>query len=212
MGTSQEKSGKPQEQPNEFYKESRRQPVWHVIVLTSFTFLLYSLVWFCKNWKQLRNFAREREGEQQVWPEAQAVLERLKTCNPYLFTLLLPIPLVNMVISTRFFADIVRISPGSPESIKQHPIAFGIFITAVMSALVLGFKSLPGLFFLLFLTASLPLALVQHMLNQFWKLVEPPDLIVRQAFSVTELVTLIIGSLWLGLVVVGYMTGMSTTH
>jgi hypothetical protein len=63
-------------------------------------------------------------------------------------------------------------------------------------------KWLPEPLHLLYLSSSLPLAAVQIWLNSHWKIVEDNKRIARQAFSPLELVAIVLGAAWIGLVVI----------
>ena len=65
----------------------------------------------------------------------------------------------------------------------------GAVMTAALVAL-LSLYRLPGIYYLLYLLASIPLAAAQYMLNRFWSTCERPGLLVRQAFSVSELIAI----------------------
>lgn len=182
-------------------KESRRQPVWHVIVLNVFTMFLYSLMWFYKNWSELTAYAREEIDSVPLDEQTRKALESIKTNKPLLWTALLAFPGIQMYAAARFFAKLVSIA-APPGFFKTHRWLSGILLTAAMVGL-LCFAELKGAPYLLFLTAALPLAFAQSILNGFWKRVEPDGLLVRHAFTPGELFALIIGSLGLGLVVTG---------
>ncbi|MBI2809514.1 MAG: hypothetical protein HYX67_01600 [Candidatus Melainabacteria bacterium] len=66
---------------------------------------------------------------------------------------------------------------------------------------------MPGPFMLLFLLAVAPFVLAQSWLNAYWKTQEPPNTLVRQAFSSGELASLILGAVLLGLIVTGFAIG-----
>ena len=163
---------------SEQQEESRRQPVWHVIVLSSFTMFAYSIVWFFKNWYQLSALSKH-ETSLPVDEETTAALKSWASKNAYLQTLGLLIPLWQLCVTTRFFADILRLYPEPLPLLKQQPLLGGALMTGTMVALLYLFK-LPGLFYLLYLSGVLPLAAAQYMLNRFWETIEDPALSIRQ--------------------------------
>ena len=52
--------------------------------------------------------------------------------------------------------------------------------------------------------AGIPLAIAQLWLNAYWRSVEPPAMTIRHAFTVKELLAIIVGASLLGLVATGY--------
>jgi len=193
--------------------ESHRQPIWHVIILNVFTMFGYSLIWFYKNCSQLAGLDRKivngeiavaQPGEAGNWPaqDAKAAMATLTKVNPVLFTVGLLVPVVQLVLVTIFFTTAARLYPGERPLTTLHPWLCGIALTLSMLGL-LCCGALPGFAFLAYLTAAIPLAFTQYLLNAFWQTIEPEDHVVRQAFSGGELFMLITGSVLLGLVVTG---------
>ena len=187
--------------PGEQQEESRQQPVWHVFVLNIFTMFAYSIVWFFKNWYQLSAYNKLDE----KMPDDDMARTTLKSCankNAYWQTFGLLVPFWQLFLTTGFFADTISLYPGEIPLAKKFPLLGGAVMTAALAAL-LSLYRLPGIYYLLYLLASIPLATAQYMLNRFWSTCERPGLLVRQAFSVSELIAMIFGSLFLGLVVTG---------
>jgi hypothetical protein len=194
--------------PDALPEESRRQPVWHVIVLTVLTLFAYSIVWFFKNWNQLVKFSQAEAEHKPMSTRARNQLAVIGKTNPYIWAGLLLLPGIQLLATTRFFSDVARIYPHEAGPMTKHPLLFGIVMSGLMVGL-LCLAQLPGALYLLFLSACLPLAAAQHMLNQFWQEQEPKGLLVRQAFSVSELLALILGSLVLGLIITGLINPAS---
>jgi hypothetical protein len=187
--------------------ESNRQPIWHVIVLHLFTMFGYSLVWFFKNCNQLSELARRVDSGEIAIEDKQArvALKTLTQINPALFALGLIVPGFQFVLTIMFFRTVVCLSPSVPAAVKRLSWVCGIAFTACMVGL-LCLAKLPGAWYLTYLTASIPLAAAQHLLNSYWRSVEPEERMLRQAFSGSELAMLILGSVLLGLVVTGLVT------
>jgi hypothetical protein len=187
--------------------ESNQQPIWHVIILHVFTMFAYSLVWFYKNCSQLSALAQKVESGEATIEDHQTrvALKTLTRIHPALFTFGLLIPAVQFVLPTIFFRTVARLYPVEQSLVRRYSWMVAIALTASMVGL-LCLAKLPNAFYLVYLTAFLPLAIAQHLLNAFWKSVESEDKVLRQAFSGGELAMLILGSVWLGLVVTGLVT------
>jgi hypothetical protein len=192
--------------------ESNQQPIWHVIILHVFTMFAYSLVWFYKNCSQLSALAQKVESGEATIEDHQTrvALKTLTRIHPALFTFGLLIPAVQFVLPTIFFRTVARLYPVEQSLVKRYSWLVAIALTALMVGLLCLSKlpdaKLPEAFYLLYLTAALPLAAAQFLLNAFWRSIEPQDRMLRQAFTGLELAMLILGSVWLGLVVTHLFT------
>jgi hypothetical protein len=189
-----------------YLQESRRQPVWHVIVLHILTLATYSPFWFAKNWSLMIHAQKLAAGEEEaderlVAYTGGAELEGVKGRDPILLTLGMFVPLLNLFLAFQLFNQIARIEPDKNTYRAKHPrITAGLLLTAMFALYMLG--NLPSTLFLFCLTSFAPMAVAQHWLNQYWKQHEPKDALVRQAFSSLELCAVIFGSLLLGLIVI----------
>jgi hypothetical protein len=152
-------------------------------------------------------FAKTEPDETLLTNQQKKRLKSMATTNPFVWILLLALPGISMLAVARFFTDVACLYPREAPLLKLHPLAFGMIMSLVMAGL-LCLCQLPGPSFLLYLTAALPLAFGQYLLNAFWKQVEKPGLLVRQAFSVGELFAIIVGSMILGLIVTGQAMGI----
>ncbi len=177
--------------------------------------------------------AGEVEGPQasQTMPTAGGVtLERFRDISPPLRTLGLILPLINFLfgiilppalvtglgllfsalalfLAVTLIDGIASIHPDSNSFPKRHPhLATALLMTSLVGSMAL--TRLPDPYWLLSLAGSIPLAVAQYWLNTYWKSVEPEGLLVRHAFSVKELLAIILGSLLLGLIGAGMMIGV----
>jgi hypothetical protein len=182
------------------FLESKQQPLWHVIVLSIFTLFAYSLVWFFKNWNELSKAAA---GENHSVNDPVLVFRKSK---PILETFALLIPVLQIYITCRFFCDAATLRPDTNSFAHRKPIVTGIFLTIVMLGLLSLSQIIQGPFYLLYLLAAIPLAVVQNWINKYWQTVEPSNALVRQAFTPGEMVALILGSIFLGLTIVHFYT------
>lgn len=187
-------------------QESRRQPVWHVIVLFILTLGAYWPFWFAKNWSLLihaHKLANGEEGadERLVAYTGNAELVAVQNKDPILLTIGMFIPFFDLYLAFRQFNLIARLEPDKTTLHAQHPRIAATLLLLSMIGLSTLFV-LPQTLYLFYLTSCAPLAIAQHWLNQYWKQHEPPDSLVRQAFSSIELLCVIFGSLWLGLIVI----------
>lgn len=189
-----------------YLQESRRQPVWHVIVLHILTLAAYSPFWFAKNWSLLIHAQKLAAGEESADERLVAYngsdeLNGVKGKDPILLTIGMFVPLLNLFLAFQLFSQIALLDSNKASYRAQHPkITAGLLLLGMIALYGLG--KLPSTLFLLCLTSFIPMSIAQHWLNQYWKQHEPPDSLVRQAFSSLELCAVIFGSLLMGLIVI----------
>lgn len=178
------------------FVESKAQPLWHVIVLNILTMSAYTIVWFWKTWRDLAQHANSIDMDVPADP----VVLKLRNVSPFLRTLGALVPGLQIVLTSLLFTRIAQLNPDKTSFAYKHPIAVGILMTIVLVG-CLSLYRLPGPFMLLFLLGIAPFVLAQSWLNSFWKTKEPPNTLVRQAFTAGELASLILGAVLLGLIV-----------
>lgn len=167
-------------------KFSARQPAWHVIILSVFTFTAYIPFWLLKTLKALRK------------NEALESIILKKIPSAILFILMF-FPVLNLPILASIYYDTIKLTP-KDLPYKHQPGPLALMMALLTTCLwFLGKLDVP--MFLLFNLSVLPLALTQHWLNAYWDTVEDESFTYRQAFSVIELLVLIFGGLAFGLVV-----------
>lgn len=206
MKNSEAKLPETRQDAPDILQESRQQPIWHVFVLGILTMSAYLVVWFYKNIRELHDYAKLVDAKEAPPPNQQEALLKFKKASPILLAVGLIIPVLQIFLAVRFFKQCAELHPERETVMRRHPWLCGLGVTLAL-ALLLHLARLPGPLFLLYLTAILPIALVQSWLNDLWKSVEPNGLIVRHAFSIGELVSIIVGSMLLGVVVVGFSFG-----
>lgn len=186
---------------------SRQQPLWHVAVLNVLTLYGYSLIWFYKNWKQLAKFAKESEGQEfcsdTTNQGAHKTFASLRKMHLWLNTLGLALPYVQIYFASLFFMQVAELSPKR----KFSPLSTALML-AIAVMVLLELHRLPGVLSMLFLLAAYPLVIAQDLLNSYWQSVEPSGLIIRQAFSASELLYMVIGSIVIGLTLTGIVLGI----
>lgn len=109
-------------------------------------------------------------------------------------------------LATMLIKGIAELSPDLGSFPRRRPL----LATCLIMAALIGSMSLARLadpFWVLSFAGSIPLAVVQSWLNDYWRSVEPPELSVRQAFTGKELIAILFGSLLLGLVMVHLVMG-----
>ncbi|MBX9879185.1 MAG: DUF4234 domain-containing protein [Candidatus Obscuribacterales bacterium] len=180
---------------------SRQQPLWHVVVLSILTCGAYPIYWFFKNWRDLK---AEAINERQNNPS----LEPFFDISPLLRTMGLFVPFLNIYFAVAQVKSIAELNPSEKSYSKQHPlIASGLVMGLLIGILFL--QRLPGILYMLCFAAGVPLAFVQSWLNNYWRSVESPELIVRQTFTGKELIAVILGGLLIGLNLAGNMIGVT---
>lgn len=157
---------------------SNALPVWKFVLLTVLTFSVYEIIWFNRNWRQLK---------------AHKNLD----IRPGLRTAGLFVPIYGLVLIYRQLSDIREFSKGvgleklfSPGSI----LLFWIIFSAAWKA--------PDPYWLISNLSVLPLTVVQGVLNSYWKN-EQTGLAVRQGFSGGQIALLVIGAIVWVLVLIG---------
>ncbi len=176
--------------------ESLQQPLWHVVVLAVLTCSAYLFYWFYKNWRDLSAQAGRAAG-------AGCQLSRFENVSPLLRVIGLVVPVLNIYLAATQIKGIAELVPNSRSFPRRHPLLASALVVGGIIVLQL-LSRLPGPLFLLSFSACLPLACAQHWLNDYWRSVESPGLPVRYAFTIKEMVVIIAGSLWLGLVLAGF--------
>lgn len=178
--------------------DSRQQPLWHVVVLSLLTCTAYCFYWFYKNWRDLSAEAAAQLREDSL------KLAKFHNISPLLRAIGLVVPVWNIYLVLMQLKGIAELYPRAESFPRRRPLVAATLVLLGFIA-VLGLGALPGVFYLLSLLAGFPLAIAQSWLNEFWRSVEPANRPVRFAFTVKELAALIVGSAWLGLIVVGMM-------
>ena len=126
--------------------------------------------------------------------------------RPILTTALFAIPVINLLVLLGFAHMSAQLVPNRDSFVRKNSQFSGFVVALLFGALTLLttnlLKWLPEPLHLLYLSSSLPLAAVQIWLNSHWKVVEDNKRIARQAFSPLELVAIVFGAAWIGLVVI----------
>ncbi|CAN5386389.1 hypothetical protein BH10CYA1_BH10CYA1_52430 [soil metagenome] len=182
--------------PMDDFVESKAQPLWHVIVLNILTMSAYTIIWFWKTWRDLAEHANSIDMDVPAAP----VVMKLRNVSPVLRTLGALVPVLQLFLTSLLFTRAAQLYPRKTSVVHKYPAAIGILMTLVMFGCFSLYR-LPGPFMLLFLLYVAPFVLAQSWLNAYWKTQEPPDTLVRQAFSSGELASLILGAVLLGLMV-----------
>ena len=208
---------------------SRRQPAWHIVVLSMLTLSTYLVYWFYKTVRDLNARAVSAYGSGATpGPNCEGALAKYRHANASLTTLLLfaptliglfvfplvvlkvvppeaarlvgiLVPLVTLGFFAVLYHDIATM--GKEGSMLKANPSFPAFFLVVAMAFFYNLVKLPGAFYLLFTLVSVPAAIAQHWLNDYWERVEPESSLVRQSFSKWEMLIMLLGSLALSLIV-----------
>jgi len=160
-------------------KYSNAQPVWHFVLLSIFTFGIYEIYCFCRNWRHLK-------------------VHKSLDISPLRRTVgLLVVPIYNIVLAYRQLRDIRDFSreEGIDKTYPPGWITFSYFIFVALLFLPYPFG------FLCFLSVW-PLPVVQGALNSYWQQ-EPAELMERKDFSGGEITLLWIGGILWILILIG---------
>jgi formylglycine-generating enzyme required for sulfatase activity len=156
---------------------SNAQPVWHFVLLSILTGGLYCFYWIYRNWIHLK-------------------AHKGLNISPFWRTVGLSVPIYGLILIYRQLEDIRNFSKtaGVDETYSPGWILFGFLILPALGGL-------PDPFWLLGFTSLLPLAVVQRVLNLYWKK-EQPELVERTKFSKSQIVLLVIGGIcWLPIII-----------
>ena len=157
---------------------SNAQPVWHFVLLSLFTFSLYHIYWFYRNWKQLRL--------QEGWD-----------ISPGWRTVGIFVPILNIFLiynQFRHIRDFARVAE-CDRLFSVGWITLGwIFFNAL--------ASLPDPFWFLSFLSIWPLGVVQGVLNSYWEK-QQPELVVRTKLSGGQIALLVIGGIFWIIVLIG---------
>ena len=207
------KKSPPFSRPNADVSLSLKQPPWHVFALGSATCKLYLAYWYYKSWKDLASHVDSTNAALDL-PEKESVFYRFspghlasfRQCSPLLRTVCSFIPYVNNYLFLTLALGIARLHPDKQALVARQPlVCAALLVFASITLSLLSF--LPGAWYLLFLLAVLPAAVAQHWLNNYWDTVEPEGLLYRTAFTLKELVVIVVGALFLGFIVAGFIMG-----
>lgn len=122
-----------------------------------------------------------------------------------MYTLLFAIPVVNLLALMRLVNQFCLLRPGSKDLRENSRfLAFALSLGFGASVLLLKLPLLAVQYKLLtyFTVTSLFLAVAQSWLNQYWKVYEGDRLLVRQAFNPLEILLIVLGASFIGLLVV----------
>lgn len=203
--------------------ESKCQPVWHLLVLSTATLSIYLVYWAYKTWRDL---AAQAADENRL--AEHPALQLFKGISPKLRTLALAMPFgiwfiplldpwikevlcngIEIYVLGTLVLGVASLNPDPKSFSRQHPLLACFFVLASYLAL-LTLAQLSGVAFLLSMLSTVPFGYVQHWLNRYWRAVEPAGLHVRQAFNMWEMLAIVIGTCLIGLVAAGTMIGVSS--
>jgi hypothetical protein len=149
---------------------SRGQPLHHLLLLTVFSWGLYELYWFYRNWRDLAADAPEDPGP-----------------HPGLLTFGLLVPFVNIALVYRQLVGIhARLAARGLPAGYSPWVTTCIYISLGIAANLTALWSLSCLM-------VLPLLPVQEALNRYWTEREPTSTL-RQRLSPPELVVIACGA------------------
>jgi len=169
-------------------------------VLSVLTCLFYNFYWFYKNWRDLARHAASAD------ETSNPGLRAFNSISPLLRTIGLLVPVLQIYLPLTLVKGIAELHPGESTFPRRHPLwASGLVIGFWIAFMFLG--RLPGSLYLLSFLAAIPLAVSQSWLNDYWQAVESKDVVVRQAFTVKELMVIIAGSMLLALILTRFIIG-----
>ena len=165
-------------------KYSDAQPVWQLVLLSVVTFGVYELRWFYRTWKQLK---RDRDLDM----------------SPGLHTLGLVVPILNIVLVLNLFREIKEYAEEARVRARYPP---GGVLAAYLALGAIAWAPAPwkALTFL----SVVPLAVVQHALNGYWR-ARQPALRMRQSLSGGQAAALVVGGFFFALFGLGIYIQLS---
>ncbi len=208
--------------PDTGQQESIQQPAWHVVILSIFTFGVYNMYWLWRSLRTLRDrsealkiqLEQSKNDPSQTEPDLRLLgrLEKAGTlqayfafaeARPVLTTALFAIPVVNLLVLLGFANAVAGLWPDGESIVRKKSKLIAFLVALLFGALTLLIR-LKEPYQLLYLSSSMALFVVQVWLNRHWKLVEGDgeEKLARQAFSPVELVAIIFGAAWIGLIAI----------
>ncbi len=191
---------------------SLRQPAWHVLLLGVLTCKLYLVYWYYKNLRDLsRHMKATTEAEMPdssrgllyyLLPEH---LSKFREASLLLRTICACIPYINDYLFLTIALGVARLQP-KDSFVGKHPVTIAALLVVFSVALSLQAFQHGAWYFLYFLSV-LPAMFVQHLLNKYWDTAEPTGLLCRAGFTLGELVIIIVGALFLGFIIAGFIMG-----
>lgn len=149
-------------------RRSYAQPVWQLVLLSVVTFGLYEVRWFYRTWKQLQQ-------------------DRDLDMSPGLHALGLLVPILNIVLVLNLFREIKDYAEEAHVPARYPP---GGLLLAFLAAGLAAWAPAP--WWPLSLLSVVPLAVVQRVLNAYWR-VRQPALPIRRALSGGQVAAVIVG-------------------
>lgn len=191
--------------------DSKQKPAWHIAVLSIFSLGIYNIYWLYFNLRNLTDSAIHLKAQMEnSSAEELRIMGRLKeagtldalfafcVARPVLTTFLFAVPLLNLLVLLGFANAAAKLNP--QQGFARNNPAFAAFLIALFFGALSLLSKLPEPYQLLYTLSCLPLATVQHWLNNHWKVVEKDEQrLARQAFNVPELALIIVGAMVLGL-------------
>jgi hypothetical protein len=219
--------------PDELALDSRQQPVWHVLVLGLFTCNLYVGYWAFKTYADLKRESIEvngfpadpaaeaagvmtrpvlkpipaRKDDLRLDTHTRETLQSFSRVSPALRAIGMIAPIIQIYLAATLTIGISNLVPRENSFPRRNTLgATGLIAGSFLGALSLGYLPVP--YFLIASVAMIPIAVLQHWLNEYWVSVESPELLVRHGFNVWEMLTIIAGASLIGLVIAGSMIGV----
>lgn len=102
-------------------------------------------------------------------------------------------------LAATLFKDIASLIPNEDSWARINAVRAS-FVLTLCIPMCLVFCILDNFCYLLYLLVTIPIAVVQHWLNQFYESQETETLALRTAPTPLETIVIVIGALWMGLV------------
>jgi len=149
------------------------QPVWHFVLLSIMTFGIYDVYWYYKNWKRIKKY------------------KELKF-SPVWRTIGLFIPILNLFLIYKAHVEY-------REFIKEKEINSEIYPGRIVLVIMISaaLVRLPDPYWLLSFVGTIPLAMVQGVLNDLWRKLQV-DCIHTNKLNGRQILLIVFGGiLWL---------------
>ncbi len=159
-------------------------PILHIILFNIFTFGLYTIYWFYRNWKHLK---------------AHKNLD----ISPGLRTVGLFVPILGIIMIYEQFMDIKNFAEETGTETYSSPglLTLGFIVFNFLTVL------LPDFWFIITLALVLSITIyVQTYLNKYW-LQEQAGIPLKKGFSSTEIILMIISGVFIGFIILGLLSG-----
>lgn len=156
------------------------QPVWQFVLLSVLTFGIYDFYWYYRNWKNLKMY-------------------KDLNIDPIWRTIGTVVPILGLFLIYSAHKDYQKLIIEEGVNRKVYP---GLIVLVIILTGLL--VNLPDPYWMLCFLSIIPLAIVQDVLNELWKKVQP-DFVHNNKLNGKQITLVVIGAIWWILAILGML-------